>query len=333
MKICVYGAGAVGGNLAVGLMSLPRAEISVIARGPHLEAIQKRGLKLVTANSETIGTPLAATSNPDELPPQDIVFVTLKSPALSAAAPGIARLLKPEGHVVFILNGIPWWWHHGLQGPGQHLALVDPCKALWDGLGASRCIGCAVYSMNEVLEPGVIFHRGNNRWLLGEPNNQMSERLQATVGLMQQAGLGAEASNDIRRHVLIKLLRNSALSSLCALTRLDVQQLAQRADLVRICEDLSLEVARTAQAMGWNIDEAQQAEVRIWQAGGALSGKKVTGSKPSMLQDILAGRPMETDGILGELQQLARTFGVVTPAIDLMVSLLKGLEASISPPV
>ena len=188
--------------------------------------------------------------------------------------------------------------------------------------------------MNEVVEPGVIYHRGNNSWLLGEPNNQMTERLQATVGLMQQAGLGAEASSDIRRHILVKLLRNSALSPLCALTRLDVQQLAQRADLVRMCEDLSQEVARTAQAMGWNIDEAQQAEVRIWQAGGALSGQKVSGSKPSMLQDILLGRPTEIDGMLGELQQLARTYSVATPAIDHMVALVKGLEAAlnVSPP-
>lgn len=308
-------------------MSLP-AEVSVIARGNHLEAIRAGGLKLRSGGNETVAVPAAAVSDPADLPPQDIVFVTLKSHALSDAAPAIARLLKPGGHAVFMTNGVPWWWHYGLAGSSHHLDLVDPGARLWDGLGAARCLGCVVYSMNEVVAPGVILHSGNNRWVLGEPDNRISARLQATVSLMKQAGLQADATPDLRLQILTKLLRNSALNPVCALTRLDVYQVGQRADLVLLCRQLSEEVARTAKAMGWNLDEALEVERAALADGGLMTGDKVKGVRPSMLQDVLACRRTEIAAILGETQQFARTCKVPTPAIDHLYALVAGLEAA-----
>ncbi|MES2537112.1 MAG: 2-dehydropantoate 2-reductase [Pseudomonadota bacterium] len=328
MKVCVYGAGAIGGNLAVQLMSLPAIEVSVVARGAHLDAIRARGLKLVTPSEERVAFPAAATDNPEELPPQDIVFITLKAHALVAIGPRIARLLKPDGHAVFVTNGLPWWWHHGLPGVPRNMALVDPDSSLWTGLGASRSLGCTVYSMNEVTGPGEIYHRGNNSWIMGEPDNQMSGRLEKTVGLLRRAGLAAEASSDIRLNVLTKLLRNAALNPICALTRLDVQQVAGRADLVRLSRCLTEEAANTALAMGWDLSACLETEAQALQNGGAIRGDKVMGTKPSMLQDVLASRPTEVDAILGELQQFARDHGVATPTIDHVYALLKGLDAS-----
>jgi 2-dehydropantoate 2-reductase len=328
MKACVYGAGAVGGNLAVRLMAAGGAAVSLIARGAHLGAIREHGLQLTSGTQQWVGHPLLATDNPAEVAPQDIVFVTLKAPALHLAAPHIAGMLKPEGFAVFITNGIPWWWNEGLDMQGAPASLLDPEGVLRQSLGARRSLGCVVNSSNEVNHPGQVTHLGNNRWVIGEADNSASNRLSETVALLNAAGLKAEPTTDIRMHVWTKLLKNASLNPLCALTRLSVQELAMHSDLRTMHRKILDELVEVAGAMGWDLKGPAADEARLMEADGAYRKPGAPRIKPSMLQDVLAHRPMEIDAILGEPLAFARRYAVETPALDMLTALVRGLQAA-----
>jgi 2-dehydropantoate 2-reductase len=328
MRICVFGAGAVGGYLAGQFIRSGQFTVSLVARGENLEAIRRNGLRLVDGDDEVTARPDHATHRPADLELQDIVFVTLKAPALPAAAASISRLLKPGGCAVFITNGVPWWWQFGERENPQAMSLVDPHSTIWNEVGPQRAIGCLVYSMNEVVEPGVVIHHGNNRWILGEPDNTLSPRVLCIRDILREAGLGAEATKDIRFEVWAKLLRNVSLNPLSALTRLTVAEIAQSAELSQLSRGLSVEVVSTAAAMGWDISSLLQSQEATLKNGGAIAGGKTFNVKPSMLHDVLGGRPMEVDAIVGEVQQFARTHGVATPLLDTIVTLINALDGS-----
>jgi 2-dehydropantoate 2-reductase len=329
MDVCVFGTGAVGGFLAARLIAAGGAKVSVIARGAQLQAIRTHGLKLLSATGDTVARPAHAVERAADLPPQDIVFITLKAYALSAAAADIAGLLKPGGYAVFVNNGIPWWWKHGQAHPAS-LPLLDPQRALWDTLTPARALGCVVYAPNEVIEPGVVRHTGHNRWVLGEPDGSDSARLQAVVSLMNQAGLGAEATPDLRREVWVKLLRNAPINTLCALTRLPVNQLAQDPEALALADRIIAELVAIAAAHDAHIEKEAVAAREAPRRGGAVAGgAPVQGMRPSMLQDALAGRPMEVEAIMGQLQAFAIEAGVPCPAIDGMLPLIRGLDRAI----
>src|SRR5262245_24520719 len=219
MKVCVFGAGAIGGHAATRLIAASAAEVSVVTRGRQLEAIRSRGLKLLTGGKEITGRPAAATDNPSSLPPQDVVIVTLKAHSLPGVADTLARLVAPQGTVVFVVNGIPWWWRLGQPGVASPLPLLDPEGALWTKL-REKTLGCVVYGPVEVPEPGVIFHFSGNRWLIGEPDGSQSDRLKRVVSLFNAAGLLAEIPADLRLEVWRKGFGNVAGNTLAALTRL-----------------------------------------------------------------------------------------------------------------
>lgn len=329
MKVCVYGAGAVGSLMASRLMQAGQAEVSIVARGEHLRAISAHGLRLVSAQGESVGRPAAATDQPGTLAPQDIVFVTLKAMSQPACAANIAALLKPGGHAVFANNGIPWWWKHGLAGAAP-LPLVDAGGALWHTVGPQRALACIIYSSSEITQPGVVLHRGNNRWLVGEPTGAPSVRLDATVALMQNAGFGAEACADIRREVWGKLLRNVPLNSICALTRLPIDGVAADPELARMAHALMDEVVRIAAAQGSDISAELAATHASFAHGGGREGTPLAGVRPSMLQDALAGRPMEVEAILGQVQLLARESGTPCPVLDGVVPLVRALDRGLA---
>jgi 2-dehydropantoate 2-reductase len=331
MDVCVFGAGAIGGFMAARLAAGGQAKVSVIARGAHLAAIREHGLRLVSTGGDAQARPAHAVDRPQDLPPQDIVFVTLKAYALPAAAAAIAGLLKPDGHAVFVTNGLTWWWKHGLPDPGP-LPLLDPHGTLWNTLTPQRVLGCVVYAPNEVIEPGVVRHTGPNRWLLGEPDNSDSVRLHTTVDLMKHAGLGAEASSDLRREVWAKLMRNAALNPLCALTRLPSSELSGDPELLAIGDGIIGELVAIAAAHGSRVaSEAEEARAAL-RRGGPAGNKPVGGMRPSMLQDALAGRPTEVEAILGQLQAFAREAGVRCPCIDGVLPLMRGLDRSLRLP-
>lgn len=332
MDVCVFGAGAVGGYLAGHLIDKMSASetssVSVVARGAHLHAMEKNGLRIISSHREIIAIPTRLTQWPSELPPHDIVFVTLKANALAACALDIAKLLKPSGHAVFVVNGIPWWWNHGLSHTGR-LPLLDPSGELWAGLTPERTLGCVVYSPNEVINPGVVRHAGHDHWLLGEPDRSCSERLGGTVQLLRDSGLNAHASADIRRDIWAKLLRNTPLNTVCALTRLSVDRLVTNPAIVTLIDVIIDEIVRIAQSLGWDIHNEAMVAQQAPRMGGALNGPPVFGLKPSMLQDVIAGRPMEVDAIVGQVQAFAQEANVSCPTIDSISALLKGLQSSI----
>jgi 2-dehydropantoate 2-reductase len=329
MRACVFGAGAVGGYLAAKLATGSDWDVSVVARGAHLQAIRERGLRLVAPEGTVTGRFQHATDQTDDLPEQDIVFVTLKSYALPGVAANLRRLIGERGCAVFIGNGMPWWWNFG-DGEVQHgRSCVDSQGQLWRDLGPQHALGGVVYSLNEVVEPGVVLHRGNNRWILGEPGNGTSSRLARAVDLLQGAGLNAEASTDLRLCIWRKLLRNVCMNPLCALTRLDVESAILLPHLVETGRDLAADVVDIARAKGCDLSPYVDEDTRVLTQGAAIQGKAAQGTRPSMLQDVLAGKPMEIDALLGQLHQFALDAKVPTRALAAIHALAQGLNESL----
>lgn len=327
MKVCVFGAGAVGGHVATRLAAAGHAEVSVVARGAHLEAIRTRGLVLRNDVGEVFRATVAcATDRPETLPPQDLVLVALKACALPGHAHSIDRLLAPGGVAAFLNNGIPWWWSAAAQGGGNALPLLDPEGQLWTKVRPERTLGTVVYSPNEIESPGVIVNRNKarNRFVFGTPrpgDAALDTRLAQTVALFAASGLPAEASTDVRQEIWQKLLVNAASNPISALTRLGTQERGRDADLQQLSLALATEVARIAEAMGWTLPPDA-----IANAVGVGKGQNM---RPSMLQDVLGGRPMEVEALLGQPQAFARAHGLATPAIDVVVPLLRGLDLAI----
>jgi 2-dehydropantoate 2-reductase len=315
MRICVYGAGAIGGHLAVRL-ARGGAEVAVIARGAHLAAIQANGLT-VHAIDGTHQVRILATDEPASLGPQDAVFVTVKAPALPQVAAGIGPLLTPDTPVAFVMNGIPWWYCIRLGGPhdGTPLPRVDPDNALLRAVGAARTLGGVVYSASAVIEPGVIeVEQPKSRIILGEIDGTLSPRLEALAGVITKGGISGEASTEIRTEIWNKLISNLAGGSLAVLSgcapKTVYTEPAAREAALRVMQ----EAAAIAGALG--------ARPTTNHAGRVASQGSMD-HKPSILQDLELGRPMEVDGLFDAPLVLARLGGVATPTLDLLVALCK----------
>ena len=319
MRVCIYGAGAVGGHLAVRLLAARAAEVSVVARGAQLSAIRTRGLTLRRGGQETNVVPHAATDDPASLWPQDLVIVTLKAHALAGEAARLQHLLAPQAAALFVVNGIPWWWNHGLPGGEGPLPLLDPDAALWTTLGPRRALGCVVYSANSVPAPGIIKHDGGNDWLIGEPDGSESARVREAVALFKKAGLSTAVSRDLRREILRKLAFNLAFGPLCALHRCSTSGVADNPALAATGRGLIEETIAVAAALGWNIG-ADIDPVSVMHGGNW---------RPSMLQDVELGRPIEVEALLGQVHAFAREAAVRTPAMDEVLPKLRVLDRAL----
>ncbi len=316
-----------GGHVAARLLAAGQQELSVLARGPHLAAIQDQGLLLNIADKSYQGRPFAATDDSDSLVPQDLVIVALKAQALPDLAQSISRLLKPEGIALFLLNGIPWWWNYGLPGERGSLPLLDPQGVLWRLL-RQRTLGCVCHASNEVVAPGVIVGSPGDRWLLGDPLLQaqvpVSQRLGAVVDLFEQAGFAASASADLRRDIWHKLLINASLNPVSALTRLPTRELTSDGALREQMMTLMAEVMAVAKACGWDLAAQGLASPSVFEAW-LNPAKRPPDHRTSMLQDVLAGRSLEVEALLGQTQRFARETGVATSMCDVLLPLLRGL--------
>ncbi|MGZ5170564.1 MAG: ketopantoate reductase family protein, partial [Burkholderiales bacterium] len=233
MKVCVFGAGAVGGHIATRMSAAGLADVSVVARGAHLDAIRKRGLTLKSGGDEIHAKPQVATDDAAALPQQDLVLVTLKAHALPQLAATLERLVAPQGTIVFMLNGIPWWWPYGRSGAKGPLRLLDPDGELWTRL-REKTLGCVIYSPNELEAPGVVVHHGGNRWVIGEPSDQTTPRLRTVVDLFSKSGLPAEVPVDVRAEIWRKLMNNASGNTLAALTRLGHHAISSDPDLKQL---------------------------------------------------------------------------------------------------
>ncbi|ROR18411.1 ketopantoate reductase [Comamonas sp. BIGb0124] len=319
-RICIYGAGAIGGHVGARLAHAGQVQLSVVARGAHLQAIRQHGLHLTSGADQWQGAVAQATDDPSTLEEQDFVLVGLKAHSLPAHAAAIRRLLGRTGVAVFMTNGIPWWWNHGLSGEQAYLPLLDPDGTLWHEITPQRAIGCVIYSPNAIEAPGRIRHApGRNLFVFGEPAGGGSERLSRLLDLLATSGLPVASTDDIRQEIWLKLLINASGNTLSALTRLGNAARAASPELESLGAALVHEVARIAAAAGWPLPDE-----RVVAASTTLSGG--VNQYPSMLQDVFAGRVIEVEPILGQPQAFARHLNIPTPAIDVVVALLRGLN-------
>lgn len=315
MKVAVFGAGAIGGYLAVKL-SQAGAEVTVIARGPHLAAMRAHGLSL-KSDGHTTTVQLPATDDASQLGPQDYVIVTLKATGLAPAAPDIAKLMGPKTALVTGINGIPYWYFYGLEGPWRDRVVqsVDPGGNLWTLLPPSQVIGAIVYPAAEVVAPGVIEHTYGNRFTLGEPDGSKSARVQMLSQLLVKAGLKAPVRTNIRDEIWVKLWGNLAFNPLSALTSSTLDRLAFRADLRAVARAMMEEAQSIGEALG--ITFAVSIDKRIDGAG------EVGVHKTSMLQDLERGRPMEIDALLGAVVELAELTQKPAPMCRAVLALVQ----------
>lgn len=321
MKVCIFGAGAIGGFLAVP-MRQAGVDVSVVARGAHLAAIRRDGLALQIGGQERI-VALPATDDPAALGPQDVVIVTLKAHQAWAAADSMAPLLGPDTMVVPAQNGIPWWYFHGVPGPHaeRRLDSIDPDGRQWQAIGPQRVIGCTVYSANEILAPGVVRHIQGDAFGLGEPTGGITPRLKRVAGLFERAGLTARLMPDIREDIWLKLWGTLCFNPISALTRATMDVVGTDPGTRALARAMMVE----AETVGRRLGVSFRVEVDRRLNGAA----RVGAHKTSTLQDVERGRPLEIDALLTVVQELARLTEVETPAIDAVLALVQQLGRSL----
>ena len=316
MRICVFGAGSVGGYLA-GFLSRGGADVSLVARGDHLAAIRRDGLTVETPD-ETINVRLPASDQPATLGQQDLVLVTVKAPALPDVAAAIAPLLGPKTAVAFIMNGIPWWYFHATAGESndRRIPALDPGGELWRVVGPERAIGAVFWPACSVPAPGVVrlLTGAGAGTVFGEPSNALTPRLEAIAASFRAATLPVTLSTDIRAVIWRKLAFNLSAGPLCVLTETPVNETHTEPALIACSGDILREAIALAAAMGVTLkmDIAAIAE-----------SNKALAHRPSILQDLTAGRRMEIDALYGVPLDMARAAGVPTPLLDVLVGLIK----------
>jgi len=313
VKICIFGAGAIGGLLGAKLCAAGE-EVTLIARGAHLAAIEERGLKLTWSGGELVVRP-RATADPRAAGEQDAVILTLKAHSVPAIAPAIGPLLGPATTVVTAMNGIPYWYFYKHGGPheGRRLDSVDPGGALWRLIPPERAIGCVVYPAATVEAPGAVRHDYGNRFMLGEPDGSLSARAKALSQALGNAGFKAPVRPRIRDDIWLKLWGNLSFNPVSALTHATLATMAADPGTRNLVRGMMAEAQRVGEALGARFEV--DIETRIGWAGD------VGEHKTSMLQDLERGRPMEIDALVGAVAELGDLAGVDTPLIDAVLAL------------
>ena len=316
MKICIFGAGAIGGLMGAKLAAKGDVDVTFIARGPHLAAMRENGVKLISEGEERIVHP-RCVERAEEAGPQDYVLVTLKAHSLPSAAKQMQPLLGPDTAIVSAVNGIPWWYFHGLGGAyeGRIVQSVDPDGQVSALLPPSRAIGCIVYPAAEVTAPGVIDHSYGDRFSLGEPDGSRSPRAQALSEALIAAGFKAPVRPKIRDELWVKLWGNMAFNPISALTTATLDVLTGDEGQRGVARAMMLEGQRVAEALG--VRFAIDVDKRI--AGAA----EVGAHKTSMLQDLERGRPMEIEALLGAVVELADWVGEAAPISRTVLALVR----------
>lgn len=314
-RVCIYGAGAIGGYLGAKLAGTD-ADVSLVARGPHLAAIKANGLTLIE-DGQTSTHKITATDDPATLGVQDFVIVTLKAHSIPAVVDQMQPLLGPDTAVVFAVNGVPWWYFHGVEGDlaNRRLDSVDPGGRIWDSIGPERAIGCVVYPASEITAPGVVEHRSGNRFSLGEPSGEKTGRVVALAALLQDAGLKAPVRPRLRDEIWIKLWGNASLNPISALTGATLAEMTADPGTRQVLGHIMTELQAVGEALGARFGVTVEKRIE----GAAAVGEH----KTSMLQDLEAGRPMEIDALVTAVQELGLLAGQPTPALDIVLALVQ----------
>lgn len=322
MKICVYGAGAIGGYLAAALAA-GGAEVCLIARGPHLSAIRTGGLRLRIGGAEQTAR-LPASDTPADFGPQDCVVLAMKATGVPPILPHLPALFRAGTSVLTAINGIPWWYFHRSGGTleGTRLQTVDPGGQQWAAIGPERAIGCVVYPAADVVAPGVVEVSSGDRFVLGEPSGEISERCRALAEVMRKGGLKAPIRPRIREEIWVKLWGNVCFNPISALTGATLAGICRNAGTRALARSMMLEAEAVANAIGI----AMPIDVDKRLAGAEAVGEH----KTSMLQDWERGRPIEIEALVGSVAELGRLAKVPTPGIDAVLALIR-LKAATRP--
>ena len=314
-RIAIFGAGAIGGLLGAGLADT-EARVTLIARGPHLAAIRERGLILERAGRRRVRR-LDATGDTARLGEQDYVVVALKAHAAPAAVDAMRPLLGPDTAVVTAMNGVPWWYFHGLDGPWRdhRLESVDPRGRQWAGLGPRRAIGCVVYPACEIAEPGLVRHIEGDRFVLGEPSGEKTGRVARLAELMRRAGFKVPVKARIRDEIWMKLWGNLCFNPISALTHATLDRIGTDPGTRALCRAMMIEAREIGERLGvrFAIDVDRRMD-------GAVA---VGAHRTSMLQDLVSGRPLEIDALVAAIQELGRIVGRPTPTLDIVLALVR----------
>jgi 2-dehydropantoate 2-reductase len=315
MKICIFGAGAIGGYLGVQLAQAG-ADVSLVARGAHLEAMRKNGVRLLKDNEETVAHPVC-TNDPRELGVQDYVIVGLKAHQLSEAVDSMQPLLGNDTAIVTAVNGIPYWYfhRHGGRLEGSVVESVDPGGQQWRGLRPERALGCIVYPATEVVEPGVIRHVYGDKFPLGEPSGERTERVERLSELFEKAGLKAPVLDNIRDEMWLKLWGNVSFNPISALTHATLDVITTDPGTRAVAKAMMLEAKEIADRLGisFRVDVERRIE----------GARKVGAHKTSMLQDLERGRALEIDPLVTVVQEMGRLAEIPTPTIDVVLALVQ----------
>ena len=315
MKICIYGAGAVGGFIGA---SLARAgnEVNVVARGKTLEALQTRGLRW---ESEGVSRAerVHASDDPHALGVQDLVVVAVKATALGEVAAGIPPLVGPHTMVMTAMNGVPWWFFQGFGGAceGTRLASVDPDGSIAGAIPGHSVIGSVVHGSFALNEPGFVRHVFGKRFIIGEPNGSDSPRLHRLADLLAGAGLQIEVSPRIQADIWYKLWGNMTMNPVSALTGATCDRILDDPLVNRFCLDVMAEAARIGARIGCPIAQSGEERMAVTRELGAF--------KTSMLQDVEAGRPVELDALVSAVREVGQKVGEPTPCIDTLLGLAR----------
>ncbi|PPR71358.1 MAG: hypothetical protein CFH05_01536 [Alphaproteobacteria bacterium MarineAlpha3_Bin4] len=316
MKIAIYGAGAIGGYLGVQL-ARGGQDVTLIARGAHLEAMKANGLTLKIDGEECVATDCFCTDDPREAGPQDFVIITLKAHQAYEAAERLKPMLGSDTAVVTAMNGVPWWYFYKLEGPFENhrLESVDPGGWQWNIIGPKRAIGCVVYPATHIEAPGVVVHTYGNKFPLGEPDGSISERCQQLGDAMDKAGLKAPVRDNIRDDIWIKLWGNLCFNPISALTGATLDIVATDIPTRILARSMMMEAQEIGEKLGANF----RVDIHRRINGAAEVGAHRT----SMLQDLEKGKELEIDALVTAVQEMGHLVNVQTPYLDAVLGLIQ----------
>jgi 2-dehydropantoate 2-reductase len=315
MKVCIYGAGAIGGLIGARLARAGRSQVSAVARGATLQALRTHGWRL-REGGRLLSAPATASEDPAALGAQDLVVIAVKGPALPQVARNLRPLLGPGTIVLPAMNGVPWWFAQVVPAlGGEPLASVDPGGAAAAAIALPAVVGCVVHASAAVAEPGLVEHRAGLGLIVGEPVGGDSARLQRLAEVLRDAGFEVTVSADVKRDLWYKLWGNLTMNPVAAITGAPVDRVLDDPLVRGFCSAVMQEAAAIGARIGCAMDQSPEDRHAITRRLGSF--------KPSMLQDVEAGRPIELDAIVTVVREIAQRLQIATPNLDALLGLTR----------
>jgi len=308
-KICIFGAGSIGGYIATCLKKTS-AEVSLVARGPHKKAIEENGLTLIKKNDEE-NHKFFVTDDVKKLDIQDYIFISIKAHAITNIAETLKNIIGENTCIISAVNGLPWWYFYkaktGTALDNKHIETVDPNGKVWKSLNPEKALGCVVYPACEILKPGVIKHNEGERLSMGEPAGIKSERLKKIADLLISGGLKVPQKNNLRDEIWIKLWGNCSFNIISALHNKSLDEIGKDQELLSMVRKMMEECKTVGEKIGVKFNVSIDHRIKA-----AVS---IVGHKPSTTQDLHAKRPLEIDPIIGSIIELGNKLNIETPML------------------